>query len=117
MLIAASLSEKAHLYLWEEPLNYIDVFSRMQLEELLVRQPMTMVFIEHDDAFVRGSDRRSSHGDARKKKKRHAAFLPVCCACQNILYTRPLMNNSRIRNKVNRLRIDDGSGPADADRF
>ncbi|MFR9118393.1 MAG: ABC transporter ATP-binding protein [Merdibacter sp.] len=52
MLIAASLSEKAHLYLWDEPLNYIDVFSRMQLEELLVRQPMTMVFIEHDDAFV-----------------------------------------------------------------
>ena len=46
------LSEKAHLYLWDEPLNYIDVFSRMQLEELLVRQPMTMVFIEHDDAFV-----------------------------------------------------------------
>ena len=52
VLIAASLSEKAHLYLWDEPLNYIDVFSRMQLEELLVRQPMTMVFIEHDDAFV-----------------------------------------------------------------
>ena len=34
-LIAASLLTPAHLYIWDEPLNYIDIFSRMQLEELL----------------------------------------------------------------------------------
>ena len=36
MLIAGSLLTQAHLYLWDEPLNYIDVFSRMQLEELIL---------------------------------------------------------------------------------
>ncbi len=36
VLIAKSLSEKAHLYIWDEPLNYIDVISRMQIEELLL---------------------------------------------------------------------------------
>ena len=51
VLIAASLCEKAHLYLWDEPLNFIDVFSRMQIEELLLSFCPTMVFVEHDRAF------------------------------------------------------------------
>ena len=32
VLIAKSLCEKAHLLIWDEPLNYIDVISRMQIE-------------------------------------------------------------------------------------
>ena len=32
ILLAASLSKPAHLYIWDEPLNYIDIFSRMQLD-------------------------------------------------------------------------------------
>lgn len=52
VLIAKSLSEKAHLYLWDEPLNYIDVISRMQIEELLLTYQPTMVFVEHDVTFV-----------------------------------------------------------------
>ena len=51
MLIARSLCEKAHLYLWDEPLNYLDVWSRMQVEELLLDSQPTMVFVEHDAAF------------------------------------------------------------------
>ena len=35
VLIAASLLTPAYLYLWHEPLNYIDVFSRMQIEKLI----------------------------------------------------------------------------------
>ena len=35
VLIAASLMTSAHLYIWDEPLNYIDVFSRMQIEKLI----------------------------------------------------------------------------------
>ena len=31
VLIARSLCERAHLYLWDEPLNFIDVFSRTRL--------------------------------------------------------------------------------------
>jgi len=32
VLIAGSLCEKAHLHIWDEPLNFIDVFSRIQIE-------------------------------------------------------------------------------------
>ena len=52
VLIAASLYDRAHLYLWDEPLNYIDIFSRMQLEELLKEFQPTMIFVEHDRVFA-----------------------------------------------------------------
>lgn len=52
-LIAASLCERAHLYVWDEPLNYIDIDSRMQIEELLRAAAPTMLFVEHDGAFRR----------------------------------------------------------------
>lgn len=51
VLIAKSLCEKANVYVWDEPLNYIDVFSRLQIENLLLKHKLTMVFVEHDDAF------------------------------------------------------------------
>ena len=51
MLIAASLCEQAHLHVWDEPMNYIDVYSRMQLEELILRCAPTLLFVEHDRAF------------------------------------------------------------------
>lgn len=50
-LIAKSLCEKAHLYVWDEPLNFIDIFSRMQIEALLTEFKPTMIFVEHDKAF------------------------------------------------------------------
>ena len=52
-LIARSLCESAHLYIWDEPLNYIDVWSRMQIEALLLEFRPTMLFVEHDGAFRR----------------------------------------------------------------
>ncbi|WP_314590942.1 Lsa family ABC-F type ribosomal protection protein [Paenibacillus terrigena] len=51
LLIAKSLCEKAHLYIWDEPLNFIDLYSRMQIEELIQRFNPTMVIVEHDQAF------------------------------------------------------------------
>ena len=51
VLIAASLCERAHLHVWDEPMNYIDVISRMQIEELLLRAEPTLLFVEHDRAF------------------------------------------------------------------
>ena len=51
VLIAASLLTPAHLYLWDEPLNYIDVFSRMQIEKLLLSYQPTMLIVEHDVRF------------------------------------------------------------------
>ncbi len=51
-LLAASLSQSAHLYIWDEPMNYIDVLSRMQLEALIIEHAPTMLFVEHDAAFI-----------------------------------------------------------------
>ena len=51
VLIAASLLTQAHLYIWDEPLNYIDVFSRMQIENLILRYRPTMLLVDHDVRF------------------------------------------------------------------
>ncbi len=51
VLIAASLMTPAHLYIWDEPLNYIDVFSRMQIEELILKYKPTMLLVDHDIRF------------------------------------------------------------------
>ncbi len=57
-LIAKSLCEKAHLLIWDEPLNFIDVISRMQLEELLIDSAPTIIFVEHDRKFVENTATR-----------------------------------------------------------
>lgn len=51
VLIAASLMTPAHVYIWDEPLNYIDVFSRMQIEQLILRYQPTMILVDHDIRF------------------------------------------------------------------
>ncbi len=51
VLIAMSLCQRAHLYIWDEPLNYIDIYSRMQIEQLIKDFSPTMIFVEHDKAF------------------------------------------------------------------
>ena len=51
VLIAGSLCRSAHLYVWDEPLNFIDIYSRMQIERLIEEFAPTMVFVEHDDEF------------------------------------------------------------------
>ena len=53
VLIARSLCEQAHLYIWDEPLNFIDVYSRIQIEDLILKFQPTMLLVEHDDAFTR----------------------------------------------------------------
>lgn len=52
LLLAASMARPAHLYLWDEPLNYIDLESREQIENMLRDTEATMVFVEHDRHFV-----------------------------------------------------------------
>ena len=51
-LLAKTLSERAHLYVWDEPLNFVDVLSRMQICDLLLAAKPTMLFVEHDKTFV-----------------------------------------------------------------
>ena len=52
VLLAGSLCERAHLYIWDEPLNFIDLLSRIQIEELIEEFQPTMLFVEHDKAFT-----------------------------------------------------------------
>lgn len=51
VLLAKSLCEKAHLYIWDEPLNFIDIYTRVQLENLICTFSPTMIFVEHDKMF------------------------------------------------------------------
>ena len=51
VLIATSLLKPAHLYIWDEPLNYIDIFTRMQIEKLILKYKPTMIVVEHDVRF------------------------------------------------------------------
>lgn len=51
--LAVSLATPAHLYVWDEPLNYIDLVSRIQVEQLLLKYEPSLLFVEHDAAFVR----------------------------------------------------------------
>ena len=51
VLLAASLCRSAHLYVWDEPLNFIDLYSRMQIERLILEFQPAMLLVEHDRAF------------------------------------------------------------------
>lgn len=50
--LARSLCERAHLYIWDEPLNYLDIESRIQLENLIKKYCPTMILVEHDVSFL-----------------------------------------------------------------
>lgn len=56
--IAGSLCQSAHLYIWDEPLNYIDVYSRMQIEQLIQENEISLLLVEHDTAFLEKIDAR-----------------------------------------------------------
>ena len=51
VLIAKSLTEKAHLLIWDEPLNFVDIISRIQIESLILNHTPTIIFVEHDISF------------------------------------------------------------------
>jgi lincosamide and streptogramin A transport system ATP-binding/permease protein len=52
VLIATSLCQKANLYIWDEPLNYIDLLSRIQIENMLKDSDITLIFVDHDKTFI-----------------------------------------------------------------
>ena len=53
VLLAKSISESANIYIWDEPLNYIDILTRIQLEELILKYKPTIIFVEHDETFIK----------------------------------------------------------------
>ena len=50
--LCRSFVREAHLWLWDEPMNYIDLFSREQIEEVVLEYEPTMLMVEHDRRFV-----------------------------------------------------------------
>jgi lincosamide and streptogramin A transport system ATP-binding/permease protein len=52
VLIAKSITEQANLYIWDEPLNYIDILTREQIEDVILKYKPTIIFVEHDERFI-----------------------------------------------------------------
>lgn len=50
--LAKSLVEPANLYLWDEPLNYLDIEDQGQIIDLIKKYHPTMLVIEHDQQFI-----------------------------------------------------------------
>lgn len=52
VMIARSITDDSEIYIWDEPLNYLDIQSREQIENMIIKYQPTMLFIEHDDVFI-----------------------------------------------------------------
>lgn len=52
VLIAKSISEQANIYIWDEPMNYIDILTRIQIEDTILNYKPTLIFVEHDETFI-----------------------------------------------------------------
>ncbi|HBM4320191.1 TPA: ABC-F type ribosomal protection protein [Listeria innocua] len=50
--LARSLTKPAHIYLWDEPLNYLDVFNQEQIIKIIKNSKPSMIVIEHDETFI-----------------------------------------------------------------
>lgn len=51
LMIARSMCDRSNLYIWDEPLNYIDIISRIQIQQMLIASDATLIFVEHDEEF------------------------------------------------------------------
>ncbi|MGN1182186.1 MAG: ATP-binding cassette domain-containing protein [Faecalibacillus sp.] len=56
LMLSRSLCQKAHLYIWDEPFNYLDIYSRRQIEKVIKEYQSTMLFNEHDRFFCDEKD-------------------------------------------------------------
>lgn len=50
--VAKSLATPAELFIWDEPLNYLDVYNQQQLELMIREYQPTMLIVEHDKTFL-----------------------------------------------------------------
>lgn len=49
---AKSLGLLTELYIWDEPLNYLDVFNHQQIEAMIELFKPTLLFVEHNQTFL-----------------------------------------------------------------
>ena len=50
--LARSLATPAHLYIWDEPLNYLDTYNQEQLIDLIQTYQPPLLFVENDHHFI-----------------------------------------------------------------
>ena len=50
--LCRSMMMPADFLMWDEPMNYVDVFSREQIEEAILEDSPSLLFIDHDRHFV-----------------------------------------------------------------
>lgn len=50
--LARSLATPANLYVWDEPLNYLDTYNQDQLIKLIHDYRLPLLFVEHDQCFI-----------------------------------------------------------------
>jgi lincosamide and streptogramin A transport system ATP-binding/permease protein len=50
--LCKSFMEEYDLFIWDEPLNYLDVMSREQIENVILEYEPTIIFTEHDRKFI-----------------------------------------------------------------
>ena len=50
--LALSIYSKSDFYIWDEPLNFLDLDLIEKLEEAILRDKPTILFVEHDINFV-----------------------------------------------------------------
>lgn len=49
---AKSLGTPAEMFIWDESLNYLDVFNQRQIETMILAYKPTLLFVEHDQTFL-----------------------------------------------------------------
>jgi len=50
--LCRSFTGGAALFIWDEPLNYLDIVTREQIERLILEATPTILFVEHDRYFI-----------------------------------------------------------------
>jgi len=67
--LAKSLMTPAELYIWDEPLNYLDVFNQEQIANIINQIQPTMIIIEHDTNFLARTSTKTLHLETTAPKK------------------------------------------------
>lgn len=50
--LAKAMLTPSDLFIWDEPLNYLDVFNHQQLEKAILEAEPTMIIVDHDQYFL-----------------------------------------------------------------
>ena len=50
--LCKSFLESYDLFIWDEPLNYLDIMSREQIERVVLKYKPSLIFTEHDKIFI-----------------------------------------------------------------